>query len=89
MSTVLARSGSRSVAWSVGRGSARKCVCRTRRERRGAADHNGYAQGVISTVTLIKRRAYGLPSFETFLDRVLLACCRRRWKTDPPSPVEI
>jgi len=35
---------------------------------------NGYAEGVINKVKVIKRRAYGLPSFEGFRGRVLLAC---------------
>jgi transposase len=35
---------------------------------------NGYAEGVINKVKVIKRRAYGLPSFESFRERVLLAC---------------
>lgn len=35
---------------------------------------NGYAEGVISKVKVIKRRAYGLPSFEGFRERVLVAC---------------
>jgi transposase len=35
---------------------------------------NGYAEGVINTVKVIKRRAYGLPTFDGFRDRVLLAC---------------
>jgi transposase len=35
---------------------------------------NGYAEGVINKVKVIKRRAYGLPSFHAFRDRVLLAC---------------
>ena len=35
---------------------------------------NGYAEGVINKVKLIKRRAYGLPSFDRFRERVLLAC---------------
>jgi len=35
---------------------------------------NGYAEGVINKVKVIKRRAYGLPTFEGFRDRVLLAC---------------
>jgi transposase len=35
---------------------------------------NGYAEGVINKVKVIKRRAYGLPSFERFRERVLLAC---------------
>jgi transposase len=35
---------------------------------------NGYAEGVINKVKVIKRRAYGLPSFESFRERILLAC---------------
>jgi transposase len=35
---------------------------------------NGYAEGVINKVKVIKRRAYGLPSFDGFRQRVLLAC---------------
>jgi transposase len=35
---------------------------------------NGYAEGVINKVKVIKRRAYGIPSFNAFRDRVLLAC---------------
>jgi transposase len=35
---------------------------------------NGYAEGVINKVKVIKRRAYGIPSFEAFRDRVLIAC---------------
>ena len=35
---------------------------------------NGYAEGVINKVTVIKRRAYGLASFESFRHRVLVAC---------------
>lgn len=35
---------------------------------------NGYAEGVINKVKVIKRRAYGLPSFESFRRRVLVAC---------------
>jgi transposase len=35
---------------------------------------NGYAEGVINKVKVIKRRAYGLPSFDRFRERVLLAC---------------
>ncbi|GIK77335.1 MAG: ISL3 family transposase [Actinomycetes bacterium] len=35
---------------------------------------NGYAEGVINKVKVIKRRAYGLPSFAGFRERVLLAC---------------
>jgi transposase len=35
---------------------------------------NGYAEGVINKVKVIKRRAYGIPTFTAFRDRVLLAC---------------
>ncbi len=35
---------------------------------------NGYAEGVINKVKVIKRRAYGLPTFAGFRERVLLAC---------------
>ena len=35
---------------------------------------NGYAEGVVYKVKVIKRRAYGLPSFQSFLHRVLVAC---------------
>ena len=35
---------------------------------------NGYAEGVINKVKLIKRRAYGIPTFTAFRQRVLLAC---------------
>ena len=35
---------------------------------------NGYAEGVINRVKVIKRRAYGIPSFDGFRERVLLAC---------------
>jgi transposase len=35
---------------------------------------NGYAEGVINKIKVIKRRAYGLPTFSGFRDRVLLAC---------------
>ena len=35
---------------------------------------NGYAEGVINKVKVIKRRAYGLPSFDGFRERVLIAC---------------
>jgi transposase len=34
---------------------------------------NGYAEGVINKVEVIKRRAYGPPSFDGFRERVLLA----------------
>jgi transposase len=35
---------------------------------------NGYAEGVINKVKLIRRRACGLPRFTGFRQRVLLAC---------------
>ena len=35
---------------------------------------NGDAEGVINKVKVIKRRAYGLPSFDSFRLRVLVAC---------------
>jgi hypothetical protein len=35
---------------------------------------NGYAEGVINKIKVIKRRAYGLPTFEGFRRRVLVAC---------------
>jgi transposase len=35
---------------------------------------NGYAEGVINKVKVIKRRAYGIPTFTAFRHRVLLAC---------------
>jgi transposase len=35
---------------------------------------NGYAEGVINTVKVIKRRAYGLPTFAGFRKRVVVAC---------------
>ena len=35
---------------------------------------NGYAEGVINKVKVIKRRAYGLPTFTGFRHRVLVAC---------------
>jgi transposase len=35
---------------------------------------NGYAEGVINKVNVIKRRAYGVPTFDGFRERVLLAC---------------
>jgi transposase len=44
---------------------------------------NGYAEGVINKVKLIKRRAYGLPSFEGFRARVLVACGRRDHDAPP------
>jgi transposase len=35
---------------------------------------NGYAEGVINKIKVIKRRAYGLPTFHSFRQRILLAC---------------
>jgi transposase len=35
---------------------------------------NGYAEGVINKVKVIKRRAYGLPTFEGFRKRIVIAC---------------
>jgi transposase len=35
---------------------------------------NGYAEGIINKVKVIKRRAYGLPTFTGFRQRVLIAC---------------
>jgi transposase len=35
---------------------------------------NGYADGVINKVKVIKRRAYGLPTFAGFRKRVVIAC---------------
>lgn len=35
---------------------------------------NGYAEGVINKVKVIKRRAYGLPTFYGFRKRVVIAC---------------
>jgi transposase len=35
---------------------------------------NGYAEGVINKIKVIKRRAYGLPTFQGFRQRILLAC---------------
>jgi transposase len=35
---------------------------------------NGYAEGVINKIKTIKRRAYGLPHFGAFRQRVLVAC---------------
>jgi transposase len=38
---------------------------------------NGYAEGVINKIKVIKRRAYGLPTFDGFRRRVLVACASR------------
>jgi transposase len=35
---------------------------------------NGYAEGVINKIKVIKRRAYGLPNFDSFRTRILVAC---------------
>jgi transposase len=35
---------------------------------------NGYAEGIINKVKVIKRRAYGIPTFTALRQRVLLAC---------------
>ena len=35
---------------------------------------NGYAEGVINKVKVIKRRAYGLPTFHGFRKRIVIAC---------------
>jgi transposase len=35
---------------------------------------NGYAEGVTNKIKTIKRRAYGLPSFASFRERILVAC---------------
>ena len=35
---------------------------------------NGYAEGIINKVKVIKRRAYGLPTFAGFRKRVVIAC---------------
>jgi transposase len=35
---------------------------------------NGYAEGVINKVKVITRRAYGLPTFASFRQRVVIAC---------------
>jgi transposase len=35
---------------------------------------NGYAEGVINKVKVIKRRAYGLPTFDGYRRRIVIAC---------------
>ena len=35
---------------------------------------NGYAEGINNKVKVIKRRAYGIPTFTAFRQRILLAC---------------
>jgi transposase len=44
---------------------------------------NGYAEGVINKVKVIKRRAYGIPTFTAFRHRVLIACGRPDHATSP------
>src|SRR5205807_10132979 len=59
----LTRSPKASVAW--------------REELLGYFDEpttNGYAEGVINKVKVIKRRAYGLPTFNGLQKRVVIAC---------------
>ena len=35
---------------------------------------DGYAEEVINKIKVIKRRAYGLPSFDSYRSRILVAC---------------
>lgn len=54
-----------------------KGICSWREELLGYFDEpttNGYAEGVINKVKVIKRRAYGLPTFAGFRKRVVIAC---------------
>ena len=54
-----------------------KGVCSWRQELLAYFDEpttNGYAEGVINKVKVIKRRAYGLPTFAGFRKRVVIAC---------------
>ena len=54
-----------------------KGVCSWRQELLAYFDEpttNGYAEGVINKVKVIKRRAYGLPTFAGFRRRVVIAC---------------
>jgi transposase len=54
-----------------------KGICQWRKELLGYFDEpttNGYAEGVINKVKVIKRRAYGLPTFTGFRKRVVIAC---------------
>jgi transposase len=44
---------------------------------------NGYAEGVTNKVKVIKRRAYGIPTFTAFRQRVLLACGNRITRPHP------
>jgi transposase len=46
---------------------------------------NGYAEGVINKVKVIKRRAYGLPTFAGFRKRVVIACGQPDHPTPPRS----
>ena len=54
-----------------------KGVCSWRQELLAYFDEpttNGYAEGVINKVKVIKRRAYGLPTFAGFRKRIVIAC---------------
>jgi transposase len=44
---------------------------------------NGYAEGVINKVKVIKRRAYGLPTFSGFRRRVVIACGKTDTRRHP------
>ena len=44
---------------------------------------NGYAEGVINKVKVIKRRAYGLPTFAGFRKRVVIAVANRTRDATP------
>jgi transposase len=37
-------------------------------------DSNGYAEGITNKIKVIKRRAYGVPTFDGFRERILLCC---------------
>jgi Transposase len=47
---------------------------------------NGYAEGVINEVKVIKRRAYGLPSFGAFRERA--PTCPWTGALSPPRSIE-
>jgi hypothetical protein len=49
---------------------------------------HGHAEGVINKVTVIKRRAYGPPSFDGFRERVLLACDRTGPRGATPRSID-
>lgn len=54
-----------------------KGVCSWRQELLAYFDEpttNGYAEGVINKVKVIKRRAYGHPTFAGFRKRIVTAC---------------